>query len=235
VGVSLEIETVEDPARACSAMLVGALVGGDDVVVTGGSTPRQAYAHLASAVRDMDLDASEATLWFSDERCVGPDDEQSNFRLLKESLLDNLAGRPQPDVRRIHGELGPDEAAESYERELVEAGEPRFELVLLGLGPDTHIASMFPGHESLGERSRLALGVPEAGFEPYVPRVTLTLPVLANAERVVFLVTGEAKAEAVARAFGPDAKPDPGVPASMLVPMADEITVLLDPAAASLL
>ncbi len=214
-------------------MLVGALLGGGDVVVTGGSTPRDAYAHLATALNEMDLDSSSATLWFSDERCVDPEDELSNFRLLKESLLERLDGRPQPEVRRIHGELGPADAAEAYEADLVGAGEPRFELVLLGLGPDTHIASMFPGQESLNERSRLALGVPEAGFEPYVPRVTLTLPVLANAERVVFLVTGEGKAEAVARAFGPESKPDPTVPASMIVPMADEITVLLDPPAAS--
>lgn len=231
--MSVEIEKVEDPARACSAMLVGPLVGGGNLVITGGSTPREAYAHLASAVRDLELDASEATLWFSDERCVGPEDDLSNYRLLKESLLDALDGRPQPEVRRIHGELGPTDAAAAYERELVEAGEPRFELVLLGLGPDTHIASMFPGQASLGERSRLAVEVPEAGFEPYVPRVTLTLPTLANAERIVFLVTGEAKAEAVARAFGPQAEPDPAIPASMLVSMADEITVLLDLPAAS--
>jgi 6-phosphogluconolactonase len=231
--VSLEIETVEDPARACSAMLVGAVVGGADVVLTGGSTPRQAYHYLATALRDMSLDSSDARLWFSDERCVAPDDELSNYKLVKENLLDGLGGLPQPEVRRIQGELGPDPAAEAYERQLAEAGEPRFEIVLLGLGPDTHIASLFPGQEALNERSRLAVGVPEAGHEPYVPRVTLTLPVLANADRIVFLVTGQDKAEAVARAFGPQSEPDPGVPASMLVPMAEEITVLLDPAAAS--
>lgn len=231
--MSLEIEVLEDPARACSAMLLGACVGGGDLVVTGGSTPGQAYSHLASALREMELDPSGATFWFSDERCVGPDDELSNFRLLNQSLLAGLSDLPQPEVKRIEGELGPDDAAVAYERELNDAGEPRFELVLLGLGPDAHIASMFPGQASLGERSRLVLGVPEAGHEPYVPRVTLTLPALANAERVVFLVTGESKANAVAKAFGPGAKPDPAVPASLLVPLADEVTVLLDPAAAA--
>lgn len=231
--MSLEIETVDDPARACSAMLLGAVVGGADVILTGGSTPRAAYRHLATALRDMSLDSSDARLWFSDERCVAPDDELSNYKLVKENLLDELAGLPQPEVRRVQGELGPDPAAQAYERELAEAGEPRFEIVLLGLGPDTHIASLFPGQETLRERSRLAVGVPDAGHEPYVPRVTLTLPVLANADRVVFLVTGEDKADAVARAFGPQSEPDPSVPASMLVPMAEEITVLLDPPAAS--
>jgi 6-phosphogluconolactonase len=231
--VSLEIEVLEDPARACSAMLLGACVGGGDLVVTGGSTPGQAYSHLASALREMELDPSGATFWFSDERCVGPDDELSNFGLLNQSLLAGLSDLPQPEVKRIEGELGPDDAAAAYARELNDAGEPRFELVLLGLGPDAHVASMFPGQASLGERSRLVLGVPEAGHEPYVPRVTLTLPALANAERVVFLVTGESKADAVAKAFGPGAKPDPAVPASLLVPLADEVTVLLDPAAAA--
>jgi 6-phosphogluconolactonase len=144
-----------------------------------------------------------------------------------------LEGLPQPEVHRIKGELGPGDAAEVYEQELVEAGEPRFELVLLGLGPDAHIASLFPGQDTLGERSRLVVGVPQAGHEPLVPRVSLTLPTLANSDRVVFLVTGEDKADAVARGFGPAAKPDPAVPASMLVPLADEVTVLLDPAAAA--
>lgn len=231
--MSLEIEVLDDPARACSAMLLGACVGGGDLVVTGGSTPGQTYSHLASALCEMELDPSGATFWFSDERCVGPDDELSNFRLLNQSLLAGLSDLPPPEVKRIEGELGPDDAAAAYERELNDAGEPRFELVLLGLGPDAHIASMFPGQASLGERSRLVLGVPEAGHQPYVPRVTLTLPALANAERVVFLVTGESKADAVAKAFGPGAKPDPAVPASLLVPLADEVTVLLDPAAAA--
>src|SRR5260370_39769218 len=116
---------------------------------------------------------------------------------------------------------------------MVGGGEPRFEIVLLGMGPGTQIASLFPGQDSLNERSHLVVGVPEAGHEPYVPRVSLTLPALANSDRVVFLVAGEDKAEAVARAFGPQAKPDPAVPASMLVPLADEVTPLLDPAAAA--
>jgi 6-phosphogluconolactonase len=231
--MSLELEIVEDPARVCSALLLSAVLGGGDVVLTGGSTPRAAYEELGRAIRSVGHDLRETTLWFSDERCVPPDNELSNYRLLKQSLLDPLADLPRPAVRRMRGELGPDEAAEAYERELDEAGEPEFALVLLGLGPDAHLASMFPDQASLSERSRLVLGVHESGLEPFVPRVTLTLPALANAEQVVFLVTGEDKAPAVAAAFGPNAKPDPHVPASMLVPLANELTVLLDPAAAS--
>lgn len=231
--VSLEIEVVEDPARACAAMLLSAVISGGHVVLTGGSTPRPAYEELTRAIRAVGHDLRASTLWFSDERCVAPDDELSNYRLVKQALLDPLADLSRPAVRRIRGELGPHDAAEAYERELQEAGEPEFALVLLGLGPDGHLASMFPGQASLSERSRLVLGVEEAGLEPYVPRVTLTLPALAASGRVVFLVTGESKAEAVAAAFGPDATPDPQVPASMLVPLASELTVLLDPAAAA--
>jgi 6-phosphogluconolactonase len=230
--MSLEVEVVDDPARACSALLLSAMLGGGDVVVTGGDTPRPAYEELAKAAREVGNDLRETTLWFSDERCVPPDNELSNYRLVKQALLDPLADMPRPAVRRIRGELGPSEAAEAYERELDEAGEPEFALVLLGLGPDGHLASMFPDQASLSERSRLVAGVEEAGLEPFVPRVTLTLPALANAERVVFLVSGEGKADAVAAAFGPDAKPDPHVPASMLVPLAKQLTVLVDPAAA---
>src|SRR5438045_6922230 len=109
----------------------------------------------------------------------------------------------------MRGEAGPHAGAEDYERELREAfGQeiPRIDLVLLGLGPDAHVASLFPGQPTLEVRDRLAVGVDEAGLEPYVPRVTLTLPVLNAGREVLFLVTGEDKAEAVRRAFAADAR-----------------------------
>ena len=162
-----------------------------------------------------------------------PHDERSNYRLVKQTLLDPLSDLPAPTVMRIHGELGPEKAADAYERQIQEAGEPEFDLLLLGLGPDGHCASLFPDQPSLAERARLGVGVPEAGLEPFVPRVSLTLSGLANARQTVFLVTGESKADAVAAAFRPGAVPDPHVPASMLVPLANELKVLLDPAAAA--
>jgi 6-phosphogluconolactonase len=179
------------------------------------------------------VDVSRSVLWFSDERCVPPDDERSNYGMVRASLLDPLGESSSPVVHRMRGELGPFDGAEEYERELRAAGTPRFDLVLLGIGPDGHLASMFPDQSSLSERSRLVLGVEKAGLEPYVPRVTLTFPALVNARKIVFLATGESKAEAVAAAFGPDAKPDPHVPSSLLPSQAKEITVLLDRAAAS--
>jgi 6-phosphogluconolactonase len=238
--MSVELEVVEDPARACAAMLLGPVLGGGHVVVTGGSTPGAAYEELASALGAAGELADPATIWFSDERCVGPDDELSNYGLLKRTLLDRLGGVAGVDdgvagfdAMRIEGERGPEEAADRYEAALREAGRPQFDIVLLGLGPDGHIASMFPDQESLGERSRWVVGVPEAGLEPFVPRVTLTLPAITSARQIVFLVTGSGKADAVAAAFGEGARPDPHVPASLVAPKADQVRVLMDAEAAA--
>jgi 6-phosphogluconolactonase len=132
----------------------------------------------------------------------------------------------------MKGELGPAAGAEDYENTLRDAGPPEFDLLLLGIGPDGHMASLFPDQDSLNERSRLVLGVEQAGLEPYVPRITLTIPALTSTRQVVFLASGSSKAEAVAAAFGPNAKPDPHVPSSILPTLVEEVTVLLDPAAA---
>jgi 6-phosphogluconolactonase len=231
--MTLDFEVVRDPARACAAMLVSAAIGGGEVVLAGGSTPKAAYEQFVDAVRTVGLDLARTTFWLGDERCVEPDDDRSNFRMVKESLLDPLAALTEPTVRRIKGELGPEGGADDYERELREAGPPEFDLVLLGIGPDGHTASLFPGQATLSVRSRLAVGVPEAGLEPLVPRVSLTIAALTASKRIVILASGESKADAVAKAFGPGSEPDPLVPASMLVTGAKQITVLLDDAAAS--
>jgi 6-phosphogluconolactonase len=228
-----EIEVLENPARACAAMLVGASLGGGHVVLTGGSTPREAYSELARAVRIVGLDLADTTFWFGDERCVKPDDERSNYGMVKQSLLDPLADLTVPIVKRMQAELGPDRGAQDYERELVAAGPPEFDLLLLGIGPDGHTASMFPGQDSVRERDRLVVGVEHAGLEPFVSRVSFTFAAIALAKRVVVLASGESKAKAVAAAFGPDAQPDPQVPSSYLASHARELLVLLDPAAAA--
>jgi len=225
--MSVELRVVADPATVCAELLIDVAAAGGQIVLAGGSTPRAAYELAARAGTHW----SGATVWFGDERCVSPDDERSNYAMAKAALLDPL-GDAGPTVKRIRGELGSTEAAAEYERELQAAGTPRFDLLLLGLGPDGHMASLFPDQEALAERSRLVVGVERPGREPIVPRVTLTLPTLAAAHQIVFLVTGAEKADAVAAAFGPGAEPDPHVPASLLPPLAETVTVLLDPAAA---
>ncbi len=225
--MTAKLQVLDDPAAACAELLVSAATAGGDIVLTGGSTPGIAYQRAAETP-----DAWRgATLWFGDERCVAPDDDLSNYKLANDTLLSQL-GDIQPAVHRMQGELGPAAGAEAYERELEEAGPPHFDLLLLGLGPDGHLASLFPDQETLSERSRWTTGVERAGHEPFVPRISMTFRALTWARSVVFLVSGESKADAVAAAFGPEAKPDHHVPSSMLPPMVDDLTVLLDPAAA---
>jgi 6-phosphogluconolactonase len=209
------IEVLDDPTEAVADLLVRAE---GDIVITGGSSPQRAY-ELAAARR---ADWSGVTVWFTDERCVPPDDELSNFAMADKALLSRVE-RP-PKVMRIRGELGPEEGAAAYAALL--GDDPRFDLVLLGLGPDAHIASLFPNRPEKQVDDRLVVAVPEAGMEPYVPRISLTLPAIDSARRKVFLVTGASKVEAVQRAFG-DA-PDPESPAAHVRP----VTVFLDPAAA---
>jgi len=227
--VPVEIEILDDPARACAAMLVGAAAGSGHIVLTGGNTAGKAYSEFVGAVRSVGIDVSRCELWFSDERCVPPEDERSNYGLVRSTLLEPLeALGTLPTVHRMRGELGPSPAADEYERSLRDAGAPRFDLVMLGLGGDGHLASLFPDQACLAERSRLVVGVEQAGLEPFVSRVSLTLPALVNSRQIVFLATGASKADAVAAAFGPDAKPDPHVPSSLLPPLAREVKVLVD-------
>ncbi len=201
-----EVEVVEDPAGAVADRLAAA---SGHVVLTGGSTPRRAYERAAELRHDW----SGVAFWFSDERCVPAEDDLSNFRMADKALLDVVAGT---QVHRIEGERGPDEAAELYANELGAAfGSelPEMDLMLLGIGPDAHLCSLFPDAPALNERERPVVGVEEAGVAPLVPRVTLTLPVVDAARELLFLVTGEDKAEALRRALG---DPDPAAPASLV-------------------
>jgi 6-phosphogluconolactonase len=207
----------DDPAGAAAELLAG--VSGQ-VCLTGGSTPRKAFEQVAARRPDW----SGVEVWFTDERCVPPEHEHSNFGMASEALLSRVSGAT---VHRMKGELGPERGAADYERELEKAGRPTFDLILLGIGPDAHTCSLFPGDDALGERERPAVGVETPGMAPLVPRITLTLPVVNSSQRIVFLVTGEDKADAVAKAFS--GRRDPMAPASLVE---GEITVLLDEGAA---
>jgi 6-phosphogluconolactonase len=223
-----EIRVVEDPAAVVAERLVDVAEAGGQIALAGGSTPQRAYERAA----DRGGDWSGATVWFSDERCVPPDDENSNFAMADRALLSRLSQPPQ--VMRIEGELGPDAAAGAYEALVREhlGPAPRFDLLLLGLGPDGHTASLFPGKPAVHDTQRLVAPVPEAGMPPQVPRVTFTLPLINLAREVVFLVGGADKAKAVARAFGDER--DPAVPSALVDPDGDLYVVLDEPAASAL-
>jgi 6-phosphogluconolactonase len=222
-----QISVVDDPGAVVAERLTAVAEQGGQIVLTGGSTPRDAYAIAA----ERDADWSGATVWFSDERCVPPDDGDSNFGMADRALLSRLTRAPR--VMRIEGELGHEAAAGAYEALLREhlGSDPRFDLVLLGMGPDAHVASLFPGKPELEETRRLAVGVPLAGMEPQLPRVTLTLPVINRARQVDFLIAGAGKAPAVARAFGDP--PDPEAPAARVRPQDGSLFVFVDEAAAA--
>jgi 6-phosphogluconolactonase len=213
-----DFQISDDPAGAACDLLVAS---GGHVVITGGSTPRIAYERAAQRRADW----SGVEFWFTDERCVPPDHEQSNYGMAERVLFSKVE---RVTAHRMEGELGPEDGAREYERELDASGPDAFDLMLLGLGPDAHICSLFPGHDTLGERERRVVGEDTAGMAPLVPRITLTLPVVNAARRKVFLVTGEDKAEAAARAFA--GRPDPHAPGSLVD---GEVTVLLDDAAAA--
>jgi 6-phosphogluconolactonase len=224
-----ELVVSDDVAGEAANRIAEVAAAGGHVCLSGGSTPRRAYAQLAALGGDL----SRATFWFGDERCVPPDDERSNYRMARESLLDAVSSGPR--VVRMRGELGPHDGAEDYERQLRQAfggGPPAFDLALLGLGPDGHTASLFPGQPALGERERWCVGVEEAGMDPRVARITLTLPVFAAAREALFLVEGESKAEPLVRALVEE--PSPETPASLVGPASGRLVVLCDAAAAAL-
>jgi 6-phosphogluconolactonase len=214
-----DLHIVDDPAATVGALLAEQAARGGSIVLTGGSTPGSAYRHAAS----LEPDWSRVTLWWGDERCVPPDDERSNFHLAKETLLDRL-GTPPQAVHRIRGEAPAGEAAAELDAALADV---TLDLLLLGLGTDGHMASLFPGSPQLDVLDRRATDGP-AGLEPWVHRVTFTVPTIQAASRVVFLVTGESKADAVSRAFEGDISPE--VPAS-LARLAPRVEVFLDRAA----
>jgi 6-phosphogluconolactonase len=211
---------VEAAAQAAAERLAEAARAGAAIALSGGSTPRRAFEIVAQ----LEPNWRRAAAWWGDERCVPPHDARSNYRLAREALLDRLA-RP-PEVHRIRGELGAEAAAAAYEEEL---GDLRLDLALMGIGPDGHTASLFPNAPTLDERERRVVAA-EPGLEPFVERVTLTLPALRASRLVLFLVTGDGKTEAARRAFAEE--PSKETPASLLR-SEDGVTVaILDRAAA---
>lgn len=201
--------------------------GGFRLVLAGGNTPRACYELLSGELR-AEVEWRRVSVFFGDERCVPPDAAESNYRMARETLLDPLDLRGAA-VRRIAGELPPETAAADYDAELRRywaEGEPMFDLVLLGMGPEGHTASLFPGSPALEERSRLAVAV-EVPATP-ASRVTLTPPAFRASRQILFLVSGAEKADAIARVFGGESE----VPAGAVAALAPS-RFLVDEAAAA--
>jgi len=226
-----------DMARHAAGLFVGqagrALGAGGrfSAALSGGSTPRGLYSILPEPQYAYQIVWPAVHLFFSDERCVDPDDPASNYGMVRETLLGRIE-LPEDNLHRMRGEDDPDSAAAAYEEEMRAffGGAPRLDLVLLGLGEDGHTASLFPGSPALRETERIASAAPGPGGGL---RLTLTLPAINAARMVMVLVSGESKAGIVRRVLGSEAV-DEGLPIQRVRPAGPMVWVL-DADAASLL
>jgi 6-phosphogluconolactonase len=199
------------------------------VCLTGGSSPEGLYRLLASEPYRSRL-PWERTHWFwGDDRFVPQSDERSNAGMVRRLLLDRVPVPPENLHPIPTGVANVDEAARRYQAELrrfycgdrLDPARPLFDVVLMGVGNDGHTASLFPGQPQVDEIELWAVGVPEAGMEPFVPRVSLTLPALASTREMLFLVTGRGKREVVVRVLA-----DPDLPAARAHAQGDLVWLL---------
>jgi len=207
------------------------------VAISGGSTPKAAFELLGDPAEPwrgrMQWDRLE--LYWVDERCVPPDDQQSNYRMTRETLLDRTPLRPE-QIHRMEGELEPEVAAARYESELrnsfrLEGAElPRFDLISLGMGPDGHTASLFPHTEGLHEMSPLVTANHVPQMDSW--RITLTWPVINRASSVFFLISGADKAQILKQVLtGP--RDVERLPSQLIRPASGILTLILDKSAAA--
>jgi 6-phosphogluconolactonase len=204
------------------------------VTLSGGSTPKGAYALLAG----VPLDWERIHIFWSDERCVPPDHPDSNYRMASAAFLERV-GIPPGNIHRVQGELSPEQAAAAYEQDLRafcgSQGFPVFDLVLLGLGEDGHTAALFPGSPAVQERQRWVVAVEHRQPPPpLVDRVTLTLPVINAARQVTFLVSGSDKAQRLEQVFSSRESERDMLPAQLVQPMRGNLLWLVDQAARGL-
>ena len=228
---------VEAAARlfAETAAAAAAARGRFCAALSGGSTPRPLYERLAADPYGRGLPWEAIHLFWGDERCVAPDDPRSNYGMVRRALLDRVPV-PPGNVHPMDGEAEPPRGAAAYEAELrrffPDAALPWFDLVLLGLGRDGHTASLFPGSPVLETRDRLVAWVPAPAPGP--DRLTLTLPVINQAGRVLFLVAGAEKAGILARVLA-RGEADASLPAARVRPVRGQLLWFADREAARLL
>lgn len=212
-----------------------------DLALTGGRTPVALYERLGGPMR-AEIPWEEGHLWWGDERCVPPDDEESNYGLAARTLLRDRSAPGGNIHPMICGARDADEAASRYEDELrsqlgpdPESASPEatFDLLLLGMGEDGHVASLFPSDPALGEPVRWVRAVSAPASRPPRERLTLTLPAINLSSEVLILVSGEAKAEMVAEVLSQQEGGIPLLPAAMVCPR-ERLCWILDEAAARL-
>lgn len=213
--------------------------GSARIAISGGSTPKAAFQLLGDLAQPWRarMPWDKLDIYWVDERCVGPDDPESNFRMTREALLDRVPLLPS-QIHRMEGELEPEVAAARYESELrnsfrLEGAEiPRFDLIALGMGPDGHTASLFPHTAAIHELSRLVTAnqVPQKNTW----RITLTWPVINHASSVFFLVDGEDKAF-ILKEILTGGKDLERLPSQLIRPVSGILTLFLDKTAAALL
>ena len=200
--------------------------------LSGGSTPRRLYSFLGSSPYGENIDWKRVHIFWVDERCVAPSHEESNYKLVADELL-LKAAIPEENIHRIHGEEEPGRAAARYEEELrgffASSWNPVFDLMILGVGVDGHTASLFPGSALLQERTRAV--VPVYREKPGINRVSLTLPVLNRAANILFLVSGNDKADIVHEVLTDKNRKQ--YPAGLVQPTDGVLNWFIDKAAAS--
>lgn len=204
------------------------LYGKCTFVLSGGSTPNKLYDLLAENYKNK-IEWDKVYIFWGDERCVLPDDKESNYRSAKEHLLDKV-NIPPENIFRIHAEDNPDKAASEYEKNIndfFKGVEACFNIILLGLGTDGHTASLFPGTEGLNEKQKLA--VKNYTEDKKTTRITLTYKAINDAKNIIFLISGEEKKEIVKKIF---INKEKNYPAVKVEPVNGSLLYLLDKNAA---
>jgi len=203
-------------AAAAAERLLARITENDQqiaVCLTGGSTPKRLYELIATPAWRERIPWQHVHWFMGDDRFVPPDDKLSNIGMARRAFLDECA--PPANVHPIPTHLSsPDAAADFYEKELRNFAarhrspdQPLFDLLLLGVGPDGHTASLFPGYPAASETERWVVGVPKAHVEPFVPRVSLTLPCLAMCKEMLILASGPDKKPILTKVFAQDDLP----------------------------
>jgi 6-phosphogluconolactonase len=199
-------------AKAAAERLMARIAANDGriaICLTGGSSPKKLYELLATEAYRDKIPWDRIHWFIGDERFVPMSDPRNNMAMARAIFLDALA--PASHIHPIPTDVAdPDESAARYERELksfygadrLDRARPLFDLVLMGVGSDGHTASLFPGYPAVQETARWVVGVPQAHVEPFVPRVTLTMPALASCREMLFEVSGSSKREILTRVLG---------------------------------